>query len=172
MEPVITVSSIIRSHESPAKVTESIQKLFPEWNAEMSPEENPFPSTRSDFEISGAVDSMETFMSKLRESRVLDTAFDAMVMNLCGSNTFFSISRQSASVGKISFVVGGKTLGGTLEIHLEGGDLALWLEQQTWHSGRDSIPRTAGDDLTMDRDGEPKEWFDSRGQPTMRDSVK
>ena len=33
--------------------------------------------------------------------------------------------------------------------------------------GRNSIPRSLGDDLSMDQDGTPIEWFDNKGNRTM-----
>ena len=58
-------------------------------------------------------------------------------------------------------------MGGVIEVGLQGENLGLWLEQQTWHEGRNSIPRTVGDDLQMENDGTPKEWFDNRGRRTI-----
>jgi predicted RNA binding protein with dsRBD fold (UPF0201 family) len=101
-------------------------------------------------------------MSILRESRVLDTALDAMAMNADEEGTFFSLSRQSASIGKVSFVLEESPLGGTMEISLNGSEIILWLEQATWHNGRDIVPREVGDELAMSETGEATEWFESR----------
>ena len=79
----------------------------------------------------------------------------------------FSISRQSASIGKISFTLGERPLGGTIEVLLEGEDVGLWLEQQTWHGGRSTIPRSIGDEVSMGKEGAPAEWFDGKGRRTM-----
>ena len=54
-----------------------------------------------------------------------------------------------------------------MEVSLQGEDLGLWLEQVTWHEGRNNIPRSLGDDLSMDEDGTPVEWFDNKGNRTM-----
>jgi len=52
-------------------------------------------------------------------------------------------------------------LGGTMEVSLNGSDIVLWLEQNTWHSGRDDVPREVGDELAMAVSGEASEWFES-----------
>ena len=56
-----------------------------------------------------------------------------------------------------------------MDVRLSGGELGLWLEQQTGHEGRHSIPRTAGDGLAMHDDGRPTEWLDNRGRRTMNE---
>jgi len=76
--------------------------------------------------------------------------------------TVFSLSRQSASIGKVSFDLGENPLGGTMEVSLAGRDIILWLEQATWHKGRDVVPREVGDELAMSETGEASEWFGSR----------
>ena len=54
-----------------------------------------------------------------------------------------------------------------MEVSLQGEDLGLWIEQITWHEGRNSIPRHLDDELSMDDDGTPVEWFDKKGNRTM-----
>ena len=75
--------------------------------------------------------------------------------------TVFYLSRQSASIGKVSFVLERNALGGLIEVTLEGEDIEIWLEQQTWHIGRERVPREVGDEYSMDSDGDAAEWFQS-----------
>jgi predicted RNA binding protein with dsRBD fold (UPF0201 family) len=117
--------------------------------------------------MTGSSDSLNTLLKAIRNQRILDTALDAMTLELDGGSTGFSLSRQAALAGKASFVIGGRGMGGEMRIGLTGEDLADWLEQQTWHAGRDSIPRSIGDGLSMDGSGEPVEWFDRRGRRTI-----
>ena len=56
-----------------------------------------------------------------------------------------------------------------MRVGLTGENLAVWLEEQTWHAGRNSIPRSVGDDLAMSDDGETVEWFDRKGNRTSGD---
>ncbi len=169
MDPTISVSTVIRPHEDPRKVTESVQALFPDWSPESVPDGQRFPNSRGEVELKGASGSLDVVLKIVREQRVLDTAFDAMAMSLVGGSTTFSLSRQSALAGKVSFVLDNAPLGGTMEVVVEGRDLGLWLEQQTWHGGRDSITRSTGDELAMTEEGEPSEWFDSKGRKTIGD---
>ena len=162
MEPVILVSTVVRSHDDPNKVVDSVRSIFPEWSPKRTLEKSDFPLRRDSEEISGNVDSLDNLLSILRDNRVLDTALDAMSMQADEEGTVFSLSRQSASIGKVSFVLEGSPLGGTMEISLTGRDIVIWLEQATWHNGRDIVPREVGDEFAMTEDGEASEWFGSR----------
>ena len=167
MEPKITVSSIVENYEDPDKVVSSIKEIFPCWNPDSIIDQTEFPSTREPVLISGAANSLDGLLSIVRANRTLDTALDSMAMDSSDNLASFTISRQSASIGKISFTLGERPLGGTIEVSLEGEDVRLWLEQQTWHSGRDTIPRRIGDDISMVNDGSPSEWFDGKGRRTI-----
>ena len=82
-------------------------------------------------------------------------------MRFSEGETRFRLSRQAALAGKVSFVLSGEQVhGGVLDIHLEDKSLAAWIEQATWHRGRDYVERTIGDENQMRRDGSPQEWFD------------
>ncbi len=162
MEPVILVSTVVRSHDDPNKVVDSVRSIFPEWSPKRTLEKSDFPLRRDSEEISGNVDSLDNLLAILRDNRVLDTALDAMAMQADEEGTVFRLSRQSASIGKVSFVLEGSPLGGTMEISLTGRDIVIWLEQATWHNGRDIVPREVGDELAMTEDGAASEWFGSR----------
>ena len=162
MEPEILVSTVVRSHDDPNKVVDSVRSIFPEWSPKRTLEKSDFPLRRDSEEISGNVDSLDNLLAILRDNRVLDTALDAMAMQADEEGTVFRLSRQSASIGKVSFVLEGSPLGGTMEISLTGRDIVIWLEQATWHNGRDIVPREVGDELAMTEDGEASEWFGSR----------
>tara|TARA_B100000676_G_scaffold226618_1_gene224420 strand:+ start:1303 stop:1662 length:360 start_codon:yes stop_codon:yes gene_type:complete len=117
--------------------------------------------TRSSEVVSAEIQSIDGFLSILRENRVLDTALDAMAMKAHEGGTVFYLSRQSASIGKVSFVLEQNALGGLIEVTLEGSDIEIWLEQQTWHIGREKVPRVVGDEYSMSSDGDAAEWFQS-----------
>jgi hypothetical protein len=61
---------------------------------------------------------------------------------------------------KVSFTLGERVLGGSIDISITGNGLIEWLETSTWHEGRRDVPRGVGDELSMHRDGNPREWFD------------
>ena len=153
------VSTLIRSHDDPDKVKDSVTSIFPDWEPSNFPEKSSFPVTRSSEVISAEIESIDDLLSILRENRVLDTALDAMAMNAHEGGTVFYLSRQSASIGKVSFILEGNALGGLIEVTLDGTDIEMWLEQQTWHVGRESIPREVGDEYSMYSDGDASEWF-------------
>ena len=43
MEPEIRVSTIVRSHDNPDSVVESVRSIFPDWNPDNSPKHSDFP---------------------------------------------------------------------------------------------------------------------------------
>ena len=159
MEPEIRVSTTVRTHDDPAKVVESVRSIFPDWNPDETLVRSDFPIRRESREIVGSIETMDNLLSILRENRILDTALDAMAMEADLEGTVFRISRQSAIIGKISFVLGSDPLGGVIEISLTGSDIVIWLEQFTWHSGRENVPREVGDELAMSSSGEASDWF-------------
>ncbi len=159
MDPKVSVSTLIRSHDDPDKVKDSVKSIFPDWEPDKLPEKSSFPVTRSSEVVSAEIQSIDSLLTILRENRVLDTALDAMAMKAHEGGTVFYLSRQSAAIGKVSFVLEGNALGGLIEVTLEGSDIEVWLEQQTWHVGRERVPREVGDDYSMDSDGDASEWF-------------
>lgn len=165
----IRLSTIIRPHEDPDLVVESVRSLFPDWIPDSVPESSYFPQARRDVVLEGECETLDSFLETARNQRILDTALDAMSMNLQGDFTSFSVSRQAAIAGKLSFVLEERSLGGEIDVQIEMEGLAGWLERVTWHPGRDSVPRAIGDGLSMSGQGEPAEWFDKRGNPTMGD---
>jgi len=161
MDPKVIVSTLVRSHDDPYKVKDSVTSIFPDWQPSNFPKKSSFPVTRSSEVFSAEIQSIDGLLSILRENRVLDTAMDAMAMRAHGRGTVFYLSRQSASIGKVSFVMEENALGGLIEVTLVGKEIEIWLEQQTWHNGREIIPREIGDEYSMDHNGDASEWFKS-----------
>ncbi len=160
----MTVSTTIETYEDPIKVSDSIKKIFPEWEVDSSIDLTSEKMDSGGLNVHGTTYSMDKMLTIIREARILDTALDVMAMNLKDDETEFFISKQSASVGKVSFSLSEDQFGGLIRVCLQGQDLGLWLEQQTWHSGRELVPRSIGDDLAMDDSGESVEWLDSKGK--------
>ena len=167
MEPVIRISSIVQPYEDPEKIIQSIKIFFPDCEMKNIPGKGEFPTKNVEEGIFGESSNLEYLLNQIRIQRILDTALDVMTQNFDSGSTYFYISRQAAITGKVSFVVDEKTLGGMIKINISGEDIDIWLEQQTWHEGRNEIPRFSRDDLAMRSDGEPTEWFDKRGNPTI-----
>tara|TARA_B110000495_G_C22888372_1_gene518113 strand:- start:215 stop:790 length:576 start_codon:yes stop_codon:yes gene_type:complete len=163
----IDVSTMVQPYEDIDKVFLSIKSVFPDWEPNVIPVKEKFPTNREEIIIKGISKSLDTFIEFIRKQRILDTAFDVMTLNMHINTTEFIISRQSAIKHKISFVIDESPLGGTIKVKIEKDNLEIWLEDQTWHNGRENIPRQARDDLAMKGNGEAVEWFDKFGNPTM-----
>ncbi len=167
--PDITVSTRVMPHEIGQRCVDAVQKIFPDFLVDNIPEEEGFPVKREDVLLSCEGISPDRFLELLGEQRILDTALDAMSLNLREKSSSFLISRQAALSGKVAFVLESeRTVGGVIEIEIESDDLVDWMQEATWHPGRREIPRTVGDELSMRSDGSVTEWFDRKGRATFR----
>ena len=159
----VEVSTELAAGENYARVLEAVQNIFPDFPEQEIPENDKFPSNREQMTLSAGGLSIAKLLDTAAEQQVLDTALDSMSQSgkTTDRNAQFGISRQAAFAGKLSFAVfDEQQLGGVITIKLEGEDLLAWIEEATWHPGRDEIPRTIGDDLSMNQDGTPITWID------------
>ena len=167
--PLVTVSTRVMSHEVGEKCVEAVQKIFPGFTVEKIPAEEPFPVRRGEVLLICDELSPDCFLELLTEQRILDTALDAMALNLQPPSTTFLLSRQAALSGKVAFVLDTeRTVGGVIEVTFACDDIADWLQEATWHPGRRDVPRSVGDELSMRNDGSITEWFDKKGRATIQ----
>ena len=154
-----TVETTLSGADSPEKVTECINNIFPDFNTK-GKLCNPELGNAEDQTLVDKNLSMNEFLLLLHKQQILDTALDSMSRNLNSEYTEFDILRQAAISGKIAFnIPGEKPLGGLITIRLNGKNLKDWIEAATWHKGRDSIPRSVNDELAMDKSGEATTWI-------------
>ena len=156
----IEISTTLQPYEDLDKVIESVKSLFPDWSPEITKRERGFPSKNNPEIIYATSSSMDHFLRAIRNQSILDTALDAMTMEEDDQNCDFTISRLASLAGKVSFTLGERVIGGGIDISITGVGLIEWLESATWHEGRREIPRGVGDELSMYKDGSPREWFD------------
>ncbi len=175
--PMVTVSTTIMPHELPSKCIEAVQRIFPDFQPENQFVDEKFPVSRDAVEISQEGISTDLFLELLTDQRILDTALDAMSLNMASDTseqdslftTNFLISRQAALMQKVAFVLDSeRTVGGVIEVGMQSPDLPAWLQEATWHPGRREIPRTVGDEISMRADGTVTEWFDKKGRATIQ----
>ena len=174
---MVTVSTSVSTHEDAHKCIEAVQRIFPDFQPEGEFSIEKFPVQRESVQISQEGVAPDLFLQLLSEQRILDTALDAMSLNLnCRAGehdseftTSFLISRQAALMQKVAFVLESeRTVGGVIEVTMQSLDLPSWLQESTWHPGRREIPRTVGDDISMRPDGTVTEWFDKKGRATIQ----
>ena len=145
--------------DSPQRVLDALQRIFPDATVDELPEEPSF-GRASNQTWSFEDLSLATFLNQLHEQRILDTALDAMSVNMKEETTTFHISRLAAVAGKIAFPIpGDRPLGGVFEISIAGKGLGDWLQAATWHAGRSQVPRHINDERSMDEDGESSTWI-------------
>ena len=160
-EPTVWIETRIGAHENPEKIMEAILTLFPDFQPDSDIEIEDYPRSQPWMTIQGPATDLSPFLQNLREQRILDTAMDAMSMDITEQSTMFRISRQAALVGKVGFVLeGDSSLGGDLRVLLEHDDIQNWIESATDHPGRRNVPRSIGDNQGMEMDGSPREWTD------------
>jgi predicted RNA binding protein with dsRBD fold (UPF0201 family) len=156
----VVVSTTVESGEDHNAIVEALCNLFPDFPTHNMPERNSFPINRETIELKAEGLSMTHLLELAAQERVLDTALDSMSMRIGENATKFRLSRQAALAGKVSFAVLGEVpLGGTIAVTLSGEELGEWLQEATWHPGREQVPREINDDLSMRGDGHAITWL-------------
>lgn len=154
----VQVSTTISGAESPKLVLESVQNIFPDFNADDFVE--PKFGASNNYHWTNEQISLNNFLQMIHKQAILDTALDVMSMNLKNHKTSFQLLRQASIAKKIAFNLDvGNPLGGVINIELSGDNLADWLEAATWHKGRDAVPKRIDDERKMDIDGEASTWI-------------
>ena len=157
----VSCSTVIKGADDPVAVFESLKNLFPELSIDdLQDRPTGFPMPESTVQWEFTELNLERILDIIHNHRILDTALDAMSQSLKDDRTTFILSRQAALSNKVSFCIPDEVpLGGFFTITIEGDDLQRWLEDVTWHRGRQEIPRNVGDERSMSKMGEPREWF-------------
>lgn len=157
----VIVSTTIVPGESYALVLESVRNIFPDFPDSTPKSKASFPCSDKNITLRSEGLSLANFLSIAAQQRVLDTALDSMSKHLNKDKSKFSISRQAALAEKISFCrLDESVLGGIISITLKGLELNEWIEEATWHPGRDEFPRKVYDEMSMSEDGEAITWID------------
>lgn len=155
----VRIETEIHGADSPKKVSQAVLALFPEFKL---PTDTPEPELGKGSRQLWSSEQvpLNQFLTLLHRQQILDTALDHMSAHYEGNATVFTLSRQAALAGKISFPLPSETpLGGVITVHLSGENLADWMEAATWHRGRDSVPKAIRDERSMGDDGEAVTWI-------------
>jgi len=156
----VRVSTRIRGADDPQRVSDAFRRLFPDAPDVTWPPPAVYP-TESDNTVTVENVPLDTMMQCIRDQRILDTALDAMTIDIDNDTTSFGLERVAALAGKVAFgLPGHPPLGGTFEVCIEGPGLRDWLTAATHHDGRASVPRSIGDERAMAPDGEVSVWFE------------
>ena len=151
------ITTSLRGVDSPAKVLQALQCLFPDAERpELEDEPTLGLPVNAAWEFKDV--SLGAFLQQLHEQRILDTALDAMSMNIDGDSTTFHVSRQAAVAGRWRFPSPAMNRSESVLHHVTGEGLEDWLQAATWHTGRTQVPRNINDDHSMAEDGESTTW--------------
>ncbi len=107
----ITIETEINPTEDVEKIKNAILSIFPDARFELLAGE-----------IIARSSNLENFGKILKEERIRDAARSVLLGNLYDDEIVFSINKQVATVGKISFSVGNAPLG-DIKITIKGENL-------------------------------------------------
>jgi predicted RNA binding protein with dsRBD fold (UPF0201 family) len=156
----VNVTTRIRGADDPSRIADAFLRIFPDAPPIDWPPAPTYP-TAADATVSVDNVPLDTLFRCVREQRILDTALDAMTVNIEGETTTFGLERVAALAGKVAFgLPGHPPLGGTFEVRISGDGLRDWLTAATHHDGRATVPRSIGDERAMGPDGEASVWFE------------
>ena len=144
-----TIEINLQPEHEMKKISSAVKALFPD--APVQSEPRAFPVSQKSRTYSHTTFDMSSFVEKLQNQRILDTAMDIMSLKCDDEKTEFLISNSAALAGKINFVLENdvEPTGGVAKITLEGKRLQHWIEEITWHGGRTKFPRHIGDEMSF-----------------------
>ncbi|HUL38901.1 MAG TPA: RNA-binding domain-containing protein [Methanomassiliicoccales archaeon] len=114
---LVTITASCYPTEDPAKVERAVLNLFP--GSEVG---------RSADAIVARTGSLERFKELVRNYRILDATRAMMLRGAQGHRTEFSLNKQAAFSGKVSFLEGRVALGG-IRVQIEDQDLESLIEE-------------------------------------------
>jgi len=115
--PLVTARAPLLPTEDPNKVERAVLNLFPDGILE-----------RQEREIVVRAASLDRFKLLIRNHRILDSTRKVMLRGAEAGSTSFSLNKQVAFVGKISFLEEQTPLGG-IEVTIEDDDIKALVDQ-------------------------------------------
>ena len=107
----VRISCPVNPSESDELVLEAVLRIFPD--ASM---------TRTDEGYEGVAGDIENLSLLIRRQRILDAARSVVFGGMCGDATEFTLNKQAAFVGKVSFCPEDTVLG-AIKVCLDGDNL-------------------------------------------------
>jgi len=117
----ICISAHVHPTENPSAIDQAVRSIFPD--AVLSFEH---------FCISGTASSLSRLAEIISSHRIRDSARAVLLRNVEGNSCRFHLSKQAATVGKVSFTDGESVL----------GDIGVTIESDNILSTIDSIAQT------------------------------
>jgi predicted RNA binding protein with dsRBD fold (UPF0201 family) len=112
----IRITCPVFPSEDPEKVRKAILNIFPD--ADLNVTEN---------EITSENAGLDHFAHRIREQKILDTTRSVLMKGRREERTVFTMNKQAAYAGKISFVEE-KTILGTIKVTIEAEDITSFIE--------------------------------------------
>jgi len=118
----VRISCPVYPSESDELVLEAVMRIFPDASV-----------SRTDEGFEGVAEDIETFSLLIRRQKILDAARSVVFGGMCDDKTSFTLNKQAASVGKVSFCPENTVLG-AIKVYLEGENLEDFIDKM--------LPRT------------------------------
>ncbi|MGI6471871.1 MAG: hypothetical protein ACOX1N_02225 [Candidatus Methanomethylophilaceae archaeon] len=112
----VRISCPVNPSESDELVLEAVLRIFPD--ASLS---------RTDEGYEGVADDIGNLSLLIRQQRILDAARSVVFGGMCGDTTEFTLNKQAASVGKVSFCPEDTVLG-AIKVCLNCEDLEDFID--------------------------------------------
>jgi len=115
--PQATIVTKCFPTEDPVKVEKAVLNLFPKSQVE-----------RLGDGVTARTDDLGRFKELIRNHRILDSTRKVLLRGLVGDSTRFALNKQSAFVGKVSFLEERVALGG-IEVIIEAEGLEAVIDE-------------------------------------------
>lgn len=111
--PEVRVSAVVKPSEEPAKVERAVRAIFPDARLELVQSE-----------LRARSETLDRFRELIWKAKILDAARRILLGSLepDGTRARFSLNKQAAYAGHVSFSVGEAPLG-DLQVEVQGHDL-------------------------------------------------
>jgi predicted RNA binding protein with dsRBD fold (UPF0201 family) len=116
MMATVKITCPVFPSEDPEKVRKAILNIFPD--AVLDIREDAIDAVSPD---------MRNFGEQIRRQRILDSARSVMMKGRRGERSSFSLNKQAAYAGRISFTEE-RTVLGTIKVTLEAEDITTFIE--------------------------------------------
>jgi uncharacterized protein len=115
--PLVTVSTPLRPTEDPEKIRTAILNIFP---GSMITIDHGL--------VTGTVDSLERFMTLIRNQKILDSIRNKLLDGISANSTLISLNKQAAFVNRVSLSEGRAALG-NMEVTIESEDIERLIDE-------------------------------------------
>ena len=113
----VTIRTPLRPTEDPEKLRTAILNLFPGSTITIDQDQ-----------VMATVDSLERFMTLIRNQKILDSIRCKLLAGISSNSTIISLNKQAAFVNRVSLSEG-RTALGNIEVSIESEDIERLIDK-------------------------------------------